>query len=423
VAAAAAAPRYAWLNPAPGVDLADEQPAFLRALNSVGATLRRVIDVFSGYRTPAHSVAVGGTANDPHTQGVAVDATVGGVPIGRVRGAQAAIANAGLVSGDQPGFFHGQPDPSHVQAGAPTATRGGGAYAQLQALWVAAGGSASAAATMAAVALAESHGNAHAHNGNAGTGDDSYGLWQINYYGDLRASRTARFGPPEGLYNPAKNARAAVSIFNSSGPDAWSTYKSGAYKTYLGGGGASATGSIRTRPDAGGGGGVGGFFGDVAGGIEGAAEGGWKALVSPIDGPLAIVKAALWLLNPRSWLRATEFVVGLGLMLLGLLGLATVFAARNPAVRKAATVAALAPGPVGAVGRGVSVAGATRGASAVPARARDRYAREQGRQQARVSEQRQRSAKARQRGRKGQQARASSKAFRVEHPDFDVIPF
>jgi uncharacterized iron-regulated membrane protein len=145
--------------------------------------------------------------------------------------------------------------------------------------------------------------------------------------------------------------------------------------------------------------------------------------VSPIDGPLAIVKAALWLLNPRSWLRATEFVVGLGLMLLGLLGLATVFAARNPAVRKAATVAALAPGPVGAVGRGVSVAGATRGASAVPARARDRYAREQGRQQARVSEQRQRSAKARQRGRKGQQARASSKAFRVEHPDFDVIPF
>lgn len=358
------APRYAWLRPAPGVDLAHESPGFLQRLNSVGAALRRVIDVFSGARLSGQG-GVAGFAGDPHDYSggpaAAVDANIGGVPIGRVRGAQAAISAAGLRSGDQPGFYRGAPDPAHVDAGlrAPAATRGNPQLAALAKLWTDAGGPANAAQTMAAVALAESRGNASAHNNNPASGDDSWGLWQINYYGDLRASRVARFGPPEGLRNPRKNARAAVAIYSSSGPGAWSTYKSGAYRAYLGAGGAaSGGGSIRVRPSVGGGG-ITGWLGDAAGGVEGVAEGGWKAFIGFVDGPLAIVKAALWLLNPLSWLRAVEFMVGLTLMLLGLLGLATVFASRSPTVRRAAAAASMAPGPVGAVGKGVSVVGAT----------------------------------------------------------------
>lgn len=87
--------------------------------------------------------------------------------------------------------------------------------------------------TATAIAFAESGGNPNAHNGNAGTKDDSYGLWQINYYGDLKASRTKAFGPGPGLLDPQKNANAAHQIFKQSGWSAWSTYKSGTYKKFL----------------------------------------------------------------------------------------------------------------------------------------------------------------------------------------------
>src|SRR6476620_4474457 len=80
-----------------------------------------------------------------------------------------------------------------------------------------------------AVALAESEGNPKAHN--AKPPDDSYGLWQINYYGSLRESRTKLFGPPEGLYDPQKNANAAFTIWKGSGWKAWKTYTSEKYKT------------------------------------------------------------------------------------------------------------------------------------------------------------------------------------------------
>lgn len=88
---------------------------------------------------------------------------------------------------------------------------------------------------MAAIAMAESGGNPYAHNSNAATGDDSYGLWQINYYGSLRASRTARYGPPESLYDPVKNAKVALDLLGSSGSGItnWSTFNSGAYRKYL----------------------------------------------------------------------------------------------------------------------------------------------------------------------------------------------
>lgn len=89
--------------------------------------------------------------------------------------------------------------------------------------------------TAVAVSCAEvtSH-DPDAHNDNPSTGDDSWGLWQINYYGSLRPGRTKQFGPPEGLRDPVANARAAYAISgggNSFTP--WSTYKAGSHKQYL----------------------------------------------------------------------------------------------------------------------------------------------------------------------------------------------
>lgn len=107
-------------------------------------------------------------------------------------------------------------------------------YAKLRALWIEAGGNPSLASTMAAIALAESGGSITAHNSNAKTGDDSYGLWQINYYGPLAKSRTAQFGPTSKITDPLTNARAAVALAGTdgSGLGNWSTFKNGAYTAF-----------------------------------------------------------------------------------------------------------------------------------------------------------------------------------------------
>lgn len=97
-----------------------------------------------------------------------------------------------------------------------------------------------------AIAMAESGGNAHAHNGNAGTGDNSYGLFQINMLGGMGPERRAQYGlsSNDALYDALTNAKVAYKMSNGGknwGP--WSTYGNGAYKQYYGGsGGASVTG-------------------------------------------------------------------------------------------------------------------------------------------------------------------------------------
>lgn len=98
-----------------------------------------------------------------------------------------------------------------------------------------------------AIAMAESGGNASAHNGNANTGDNSYGLFQINMLGGMGPERRARYGlsSNDALYDALTNAKVAYRMSNGGknwGP--WSTYGNGAYKQYYGGsGGASVTNS------------------------------------------------------------------------------------------------------------------------------------------------------------------------------------
>lgn len=86
-----------------------------------------------------------------------------------------------------------------------------------------------------AVAMAESGGDPKNHNGNVATGDDSYGLMQINMIGSMGPARRAKFGitSNDALYDPATNMRAAKIIKDDSGWGAWTTYTRGTYKQFL----------------------------------------------------------------------------------------------------------------------------------------------------------------------------------------------
>jgi hypothetical protein len=98
-----------------------------------------------------------------------------------------------------------------------------------------AGFSGNDAQTMAAIIRAESSGNPYAHNTNRATGDNSYGLSQINMIDTLGPARRKQFGlkSNEQLLDPQTNLRAAKQVKDSSGFGAWTTYKSGSYKQFL----------------------------------------------------------------------------------------------------------------------------------------------------------------------------------------------
>ena len=87
----------------------------------------------------------------------------------------------------------------------------------------------------AAIALAESSGNSGAHNDNPNTGDNSYGLWQINMIGKLGPARRKQYGlsSNEQLFDPLTNAKVAYKVSGGSNFSPWSVYKSGAYLKYL----------------------------------------------------------------------------------------------------------------------------------------------------------------------------------------------
>lgn len=68
--------------PAPGTNYTvNEEPVIAARLDELGRVLQLHLIGISGYRTPEHSVEVGGFANDPHTRGEASDTPgVEGVP-------------------------------------------------------------------------------------------------------------------------------------------------------------------------------------------------------------------------------------------------------------------------------------------------------------------------------------------------------
>ena len=112
-------------------------------------------------------------------------------------------------------------------------------YNSLERLAVEGGFTPEQAKIMAAIALAESSGKVRALNDDTETGDLSYGLWQINmidyptYKLGEERRKQMKLKDNDELYDPAVNVRAAKMIFDQQGYDAWSVYKSGAYKKFL----------------------------------------------------------------------------------------------------------------------------------------------------------------------------------------------
>ena len=100
-----------------------------------------------------------------------------------------------------------------------------------------------------AIAMAESGGNARAFNGNTGTGDQSYGLFQINMLGGMGPERRKQFGlgSNDELYDAVRNAQIAFKM-SKGGTDwsPWSTYKRGEHQKFLGQSGASVSGGAPT---------------------------------------------------------------------------------------------------------------------------------------------------------------------------------
>ncbi len=91
--------------PAPGTNYTvGEEPTLAAHLNTLGKALHLHLIGISGYRTPEHSVEVGGFANDPHTRGEASDTPgVEGV-------SEATLAQFGLI---RP--FPGPAEADHIQ--------------------------------------------------------------------------------------------------------------------------------------------------------------------------------------------------------------------------------------------------------------------------------------------------------------------
>jgi hypothetical protein len=86
-------------------------PVLTSRLNALAKSLHVTIYGISGYRTPAHSVAVGGFADDPHTKGEAEDIGVGSL----LRSSAAQISEAELARFGLYRPFDPSDDPSNSE--------------------------------------------------------------------------------------------------------------------------------------------------------------------------------------------------------------------------------------------------------------------------------------------------------------------
>jgi hypothetical protein len=116
----------------PGTSQTEGQlPVLTARLNALALALHVTIYGISGYRTPAHSVAVGGYADDPHTKGQAED--IGVNSLLRSSAAQiseAQLARFGLYRPFDPSGSPANTEVNHIQlipAGGPLSAAAAGA--------------------------------------------------------------------------------------------------------------------------------------------------------------------------------------------------------------------------------------------------------------------------------------------------------
>lgn len=185
-------------------------------------------------------------------------------------------------------------------------------YAQLEDLWIGAGGSRALAPVMAAIAMAESGGDSEARNPSGASG-----LWQIlgNPF-------------PGNPFDPQVNARMAAAKFHEQGLGAWVTYTSGAYKKFLKGNvppaAAHTTGQVSTTGDSSG---LQEWLSWIPGfGIPLSFMAGTASSVADIGSSVAeigkvfseLVTTVSWLFVPAHWIRIICFLLGVPLVLIGI---------------------------------------------------------------------------------------------------------
>lgn len=196
-------------------------------------------------------------------------------------------------------------------------------FAQLEGLWIQAGGGKALAPLMAAIALAESSGNSDALNPSDNNGTQtSVGLWQVS---------TGTHQYPPAWATPEGNAQEAVAKYQSQGLGAWGTYTSGAYRQFLPSGTVlpSWIGSgLGPGPPPSSGGGLGGFVTSVItdlsipgliGSIGGVLKSGSAIAqaIAAVAAPLVKIAEAIdWFFHPAHWIRLLAGVAG-GVLVLG----------------------------------------------------------------------------------------------------------
>lgn len=95
-----------------GVDVSGgDLPAINSRLDTLAKRLGVTIYAISGYRTPEHSVEVGGSANDPHTKHQAEDIGVNGL----LRASAGQLSDADLASVGLKRPFTGAQEINHIQ--------------------------------------------------------------------------------------------------------------------------------------------------------------------------------------------------------------------------------------------------------------------------------------------------------------------
>jgi hypothetical protein len=91
-------------------------PELTARLNALAQALHVTIYGISGYRTPAHSVAVGGFADDPHTKGEAEDIGVNSLlRSSAARISEAELARYGLYRPFDPTDDPANTEVNHIQ--------------------------------------------------------------------------------------------------------------------------------------------------------------------------------------------------------------------------------------------------------------------------------------------------------------------
>lgn len=301
--------------PAAGTDYSrGQEPQIAHRLRTLARALKLHLIGISGYRTPQHSVEVGGFPNDPHTRGQASDTPgIEGV-------SETVLRRYGLT---RP--FPGAQEADHIQLlgskGGTTTVRprgrnSGPADWLTQAHW-----RSNLIPIMVAIGGAESGWKVDAtHTNDNGTTDD--GWLQINSVHGYDRARLRS--------DPVYTARAGKAIYQKQGLAAWSTYNNGAYKAHMGQQ-PDTSGFSRTRP--------GGAEPESGSSVDTEFAAyftpGLPSLGNPLDifkgaskavsGTTDFLKWIAWIFHPLNILRIVEFQVGFPLIVMGIAIMAKVW--------------------------------------------------------------------------------------------------